>query len=161
MLHSSPHTVLLHEPPWRLATLIHQGPGTTTAEVDVTPHPAATRDTILAKTGAAMTDETIPVTTAAIDVVEEADMMSDETATVVVHAHLAHAPDHHHLAETARETASQMTGIVMTDHVRLVIATEAMKTAREIHVGATIGTAPTTVETTVGELLPLPLQARI
>lgn len=130
-----------------------------TAEVDVTPHPAAKRDTILATTDAATTDVTIPVTTAVIDVVEEADMMSDETATVVAHAHLAHALDHQHLAETARETASQMIGIVVTGNVRLATATEATKTVREIHVGAMTGMAPTTVGTTVGEVLPLPLQA--
>jgi hypothetical protein len=128
-----------------------------TAEVDVTPHPAAKRDMILATTDAATIDETIPVTTAVIDVVEEADMMSDETATVVAHAHLAHALDHQHLAETARGTASQMIDIVMTGNVRL--ATEATKTVREIHAGAMIVMAPTTVETTVGEVLPLLLQA--
>jgi hypothetical protein len=96
---------LLHKPPWLRATLIQQGLDTTTAEVDVTPHPAATRDTTLARTDAATIDETIPEMTAATDVVAEADMTTDETTTVVAHAHLAHELDHQHLVETDRETA--------------------------------------------------------
>jgi hypothetical protein len=96
---------LLHEPPWLRATLIQQGLETTTAEVDVTPHPAATRDTTLARTDAATIDATILGMTVAIDVVVEADMTTDETATVVAHAHLDHELDHRHLVETDRETA--------------------------------------------------------
>lgn len=77
---------------------------------------------ILVRTDAATTDVTAPAMTAATDVVE-ADMKIDETAIVVAHAHLALVLDHQRLVETARETASPMTGIAMIGTAQLATAT--------------------------------------